>query len=156
MSVSRSAARQQLAAANELLRALPWRREVKDVESDGACLFRALADQVHGTQGAHREVRMACCNFIESNSDFHGAIEGDLTPYLTNMRRDETWGGELEIAAAAAMWGKVVVVDPSVRTGERFRFWGDGHGQARFVIVAWRGADGQVKHYSSTTPMKLA
>jgi hypothetical protein len=39
---------------------------IKQMEQDGACLFRAVADQVYGDQEMHAIVRSHCMDYIVS------------------------------------------------------------------------------------------
>lgn len=43
---------------------LGW--EIKQINEDGACLFRSIADQVYGDQEFHHQVRQDCMNYIVS------------------------------------------------------------------------------------------
>lgn len=38
--------------------------EIKQMNEDGACLFRSIADQVYGDQELHFQVRQDCLNYI--------------------------------------------------------------------------------------------
>lgn len=38
--------------------------EIKQMNEDGACLFRSIADQVYGDQEFHYQVRQDCMNYI--------------------------------------------------------------------------------------------
>ncbi|KAF4532642.1 hypothetical protein B566_EDAN009823 [Ephemera danica] len=42
---------------------------IKEMGRDGACLFRAVADQVYGDQEMHSAVRKHCMDYIERNRD---------------------------------------------------------------------------------------
>ena len=42
---------------------------LRDVQGDGNCLFRALADQLWGVQRRHVEVRKLVCDYLETNRD---------------------------------------------------------------------------------------
>jgi len=128
-------------------------RCLKDVKSDGACLFRALADQIHGTEGLAQEVRDACCDEILADAELRYSIEGDVDVYVRKMRKSETWGGELEIAAAVRRFDIcLVVVDPATAKSIPYVPVGK-HPQKNVCIVVWRGANGETKHYSSSHPV---
>ena len=38
--------------------------EMKLMNEDGACLFRAIADQIYGDQELHHTVRSSCMDYI--------------------------------------------------------------------------------------------
>lgn len=40
--------------------------EIKQMNEDGACLFRSIADQVYGDQELHFTVRTYCMDYIVS------------------------------------------------------------------------------------------
>lgn len=42
---------------------------LRDVQGDGNCLFRALADQLWGVQKQHVEVRKLVCDYLETNRE---------------------------------------------------------------------------------------
>lgn len=42
---------------------------IKKMAEDGACLFRAVADQIYGDQDMHKVVRKLCIDYIVSISD---------------------------------------------------------------------------------------
>jgi OTU domain-containing protein 3 len=80
---------------------------IKDVAGDGNCLFRSIADQLEGDPNRYAEYRAAICNFIEQHrEDYEPFIEDDQTfdKYLANMRRNTTWGGNIEIQAASLVY----------------------------------------------------
>eukprot|EP00727_Mastigamoeba_balamuthi_P003245 m51a1_g12918 hypothetical protein (201) ;mRNA; f:2085-2913 len=81
---------------------------IRDVAGDGNCLFRSLADQLHGDAGRHAEVRAAVVDHIEGHrGDFEPFVEDDVAfgDYVAGMRRQGTWGGNLEIQAASVAFG---------------------------------------------------
>lgn len=43
---------------------------IKKMREDGACLFRAIADQVYGDQDMHSSVRKNCMDYIVSLISF--------------------------------------------------------------------------------------
>lgn len=45
--------------------------EIKQMNEDGACLFRSIADQVYGDQELHFTVRTYCMDYIVSTSFDH-------------------------------------------------------------------------------------
>ncbi|DAZ97259.1 TPA: LOW QUALITY PROTEIN: hypothetical protein N0F65_009310 [Lagenidium giganteum] len=84
-----------------------------EVEADGNCLFRALSDQLHGTQEHHTEIRKRIVSYIESRRDeFEPFMEDEekFEHYCKRMREDATWGGNQEIYAAARLFAVDVVV----------------------------------------------
>lgn len=76
--------------------------DFKEITGDGNCLFRAISDQVCGTEDLHEEYRQLSISFMCSNpDDFAPFIEDDesFSSYTTRLRRPGVWGGNLELQA---------------------------------------------------------
>ena len=80
---------------------------IYEVESDGNCLFRALVDQLDGTCpdiADHAALRALVVDTMERHKEhFEAFVEDDesFEDYITRMKEDGTWGGQLEIQAAS-------------------------------------------------------
>lgn len=84
---------------------------IKEVEADGACLFRAFADQLTGDGSVHADYRTKCVDFLESHrEDFEPFLDEDFTAYCARMRLQATWGGHVEVQALARSLGVNVVI----------------------------------------------
>lgn len=90
---------------------------LKDVTGDGNCLFRALSDQVHGHANQHPSIRMDICGHIEANRQLYELFidedDGTLENRMRRMRKDGTYGGNMEVVAAARTLGADIVVHQS-------------------------------------------
>lgn len=89
---------------------------IKDIESDGACLFRAIADQMEGGAGDnHDAYRERCVDYIKNHrNDFEPFMEDDFESYCKRMREITTWGGHLEAQALAKSLGvNILIYRPS-------------------------------------------
>ena len=99
---------------------IPWLVDTNlklfEIGDDGNCLFRAMSHQLYGTEEYHDIIRKRCCDYIELERSyfemFIANIEGTLTisQYLTNMRKDRTWGGNMELIAFAELYRKTIHV----------------------------------------------
>jgi len=89
--------------------------EVKRVEGDGNCLFRAVSYHVHGDDNMHAEVRGKCMRFLDTQKEecFRGAwkhlhdINEDVwQAYIDKMSVPGTynWGGPIEVQAMATVY----------------------------------------------------
>jgi hypothetical protein len=80
---------------------------IKEVEADGACLFRAFADQLEGGGGAaHAAYRERCIDFLQANrTEFEPFLEEDFDQYCARMREPAAWGGHVEAQALARALG---------------------------------------------------
>ena len=79
-----------------------------EMEGDGNCQFRALADQLFGHQKHHALTRQAAVEQMRKNADFFGMYFEDgteFTAYLRDMARSRTWGDELTLRAAVEAYG---------------------------------------------------
>lgn len=77
-----------------------------DTTGDGNCLFRALSDQLYGTESRHHQLRKDICDWIQSNSVRYAPFVDDergLDVHLSLMRQQATYGGHLELSAFAHM-----------------------------------------------------
>lgn len=52
---------------------------LRDVQGDGNCLFRAMADQLWGVQKRHVEVRKLVCDYLQTHKE---TMEGFVTPFM--------------------------------------------------------------------------
>lgn len=71
---------------------------IKEVKGDGACMFRAVADQVYGDEEMHDSVRRLCMDYIAKNRDhFSQFLTEDFDDYLQRKRqvRADSWKKKL-------------------------------------------------------------
>jgi transposase InsO family protein len=89
-----------------------WRE--KEIKGDGNCLFRALAQHIHGTEEEHEKVRQEVVDHMEKNwtdyAPFAIKEKEKKGAYLKKMRGSGCWGGQVEISAAASRYGLSIVV----------------------------------------------
>ncbi|KAH8831171.1 hypothetical protein DL96DRAFT_1705612 [Flagelloscypha sp. PMI_526] len=77
-----------------------------DTQGDGNCLFRALSDQIYGTESRHAPLRAAICDYIAANKEKYGPFVEDergIDVHLRCMRENGTYGGHLELVAFSHM-----------------------------------------------------
>lgn len=78
---------------------------VRDVRRDGNCFFRAVSDQMYGTEEHHAYLRDLCCDYMEKHEDdlapFLDDTESDYAAYVDHMREDGVWAGNIEIHATS-------------------------------------------------------
>ncbi|RXW13398.1 hypothetical protein EST38_g12456 [Candolleomyces aberdarensis] len=89
-----------------------------DTLGDGNCLFRALSDQLYGSESRHAFLRGSICDFIHTNKARYEPFcedERGLGVHLRCMRENGTYGGHLELSAFAHMSKRdVKVVQPGL------------------------------------------
>eukprot|EP00008_Paramoeba_atlantica_P008539 CAMPEP_0201488564 /NCGR_PEP_ID=MMETSP0151_2-20130828/18975_1 /ASSEMBLY_ACC=CAM_ASM_000257 /TAXON_ID=200890 /ORGANISM="Paramoeba atlantica, Strain 621/1 / CCAP 1560/9" /LENGTH=242 /DNA_ID=CAMNT_0047873881 /DNA_START=87 /DNA_END=815 /DNA_ORIENTATION=+ len=80
-------------------------------ESDGNCLFRAVAHQMYGDQSFHDIVRDACMNWIVKERNYYSQyVDEDFDAYVIRKRRDRVYGNDIEIQAISELYGRRVDV----------------------------------------------
>jgi len=75
----------------------------RDIAGDGACQFRAVADQLYGDQELHAAVRNRAVEHLRVNADKYGGfvIGESFKSYLERMAKPYTWGDNLTLQAIA-------------------------------------------------------
>ncbi|XP_052253796.1 uncharacterized protein LOC127860066 isoform X3 [Dreissena polymorpha] len=83
---------------------------MRNVSSDGNCLFSAMVDQLR-IRGVYeytpRSLRTAAVNYLrqnpqlDDNTDIRNFIEGDLEDYFQKMNKDGEWGDHIVIHGLA-------------------------------------------------------
>eukprot|EP01117_Protostelium_nocturnum_P010799 TRINITY_DN3894_c0_g1_i2.p1 TRINITY_DN3894_c0_g1~~TRINITY_DN3894_c0_g1_i2.p1 ORF type:complete len:556 (-),score=189.29 TRINITY_DN3894_c0_g1_i2:179-1846(-) len=92
----------------------------KKIPKDGACLFRAAADQLMSTQTFHYQVRQRCVETIFMNREFYLpfiSVSNNLTgqsvgfeDYIECMRKVDTWGGQIECHAISTFYNACLII----------------------------------------------
>jgi hypothetical protein len=92
------------------------RYTIVEMDADGNCLFRSLSDQLFFDHGSkHADVRSAVCDFIAEHEeefivflvldeDEEDEDAADFESYVSVMRQDGEWGGNIELVAAARLY----------------------------------------------------
>ncbi|XP_012277677.1 OTU domain-containing protein 5-B isoform X2 [Orussus abietinus] len=82
---------------------------VKKMGEDGACLFRAVADQVYGDQEMHGVVRKHCMDYIAANKEFFSHfVAEDFSTYVDRKRQEYVHGNHIEMQAMSEMYNRSV------------------------------------------------
>jgi len=72
------------------------------IEGDGACQFRALAHQLHGSQARHGDVRSAVVSQLRKDPDrYCGFVQEDFGAFTRRMAQPREWGDHVTLQAAA-------------------------------------------------------
>lgn len=67
--------------------------KIKDICGDGNCLYRAVCDQVYGTEDYFQEVKSKCLEYIELEKNFFSQyIEGGLDEFDNYIALKKTDG----------------------------------------------------------------
>jgi hypothetical protein len=85
------------------------------IPKDGACLFRAVAEYIYGSQTLHSKIRNETVDYLAEHKDrfapFVPAREGQTyETYLDFMRKDKAWGGQIELQAISNRYSVNVII----------------------------------------------
>ena len=70
--------------------------KVVEIQGDGNCLFRAIADQLEGDEKKHCQYREAAVRYIKQNKELYAPFldeDETLEQYCHEMSQDAIWGG---------------------------------------------------------------
>ena len=74
---------------------------LQNVENDGNCLYRAIADQLEGSQSVWEKYKNLALHHIEENKSlFEGVCKieyQNVEQYLQKARKTGAWGSEIEM-----------------------------------------------------------
>lgn len=79
---------------------------MRDVEGDGNCLFRSIADYIDGDESKHQEYREMALEYITKHKDYFAMFlldDENIDEYIKDMSEDGTWGGHFELVALSAV-----------------------------------------------------
>lgn len=84
---------------------------IKKMGEDGACMFRAVADQIYGDQDMHTAVRKLCMDYMAKNSDYYSQyVTEDFDKYVQRKRCDHIHGNHIEMQAMSEMFNRHIEV----------------------------------------------
>ena len=84
---------------------------VKKMREDGACLFRAISDQIYGDQDMHSIIRNLVCDYMMKNRDFfHQFVTEDFNKYIERKRVDNEHGNHVELQAISEMYNRPIEI----------------------------------------------
>jgi hypothetical protein len=84
---------------------------IRPMKEDGACLFRAVADQIYGDEEMHLTIRTHCMDYIEKNADyFRQYMTEDISRYISRKRHETCHGNHIEIISIAEIYNRPIEV----------------------------------------------
>lgn len=82
---------------------------IKEMEEDGACLFRAISYQIYGDQDMHDIIRQQTMDYIYQNREyFEQFLTEDIHSYVKRKRQNHLHGNHIEIQAMSEMYNRPV------------------------------------------------
>ncbi|CAF1364756.1 unnamed protein product [Adineta steineri] len=88
---------------------------IPQIESDGNCYFRALSDQISGSDEGHRILRILILDFISDNRElFEPFIDHEYfsswNDFVFKMRQDGTFADGTIIVASATLLRREIII----------------------------------------------
>ena len=88
---------------------------IEEMDSDGNCLFRAVAYQVYGDQDLCFFLRERCMLYVLASKDYFKdfidtTIDGSIELYCQRKSQDKVWGDDLEIEALSEIYGRPIEI----------------------------------------------
>jgi len=122
----------------------------RSVRGDGNCQFRALSDQLFGTEKKHVEVRSSVVKHLRLWKDrYTPYVPEDYEVYVMKMSQDSTWGDHVTLQAASDVYGIRICVISSY-PGDSFIIEISPQ-KLRSPKVLWLSFHAEV-HYNSVVP----
>ena len=124
---------------------------IKDMEGDGNCLFRAVADQVYGRQQLHRLIRQKCMDYLEANQAYFQAFvsEENFGEYVQRKRQEGVWGDDVELQAISEIYNRPIEI--YAYAAEPMRTF---HEQKEALLLPIRLSYFGQNHYDSIVPVE--
>eukprot|EP00878_Enallax_costatus_P012281 GHUV01012828.1.p1 GENE.GHUV01012828.1~~GHUV01012828.1.p1 ORF type:complete len:186 (+),score=61.13 GHUV01012828.1:835-1392(+) len=83
----------------------------RSIVGDGNCQFRAIADQLYGTQDRHVEVRQQVVQQLCSHPErYRDYVTTDYEQYVSSMSQPGSWGDHVTLQAAADVFDTRICV----------------------------------------------
>jgi len=85
--------------------------EIHQMNADGNCLFRSVADQIYGDPEKHELVRSLCMDFMEKERDHYSQfVTEDFEDYVNRKKKNKCHGNHLELQAIAELYNRAVEI----------------------------------------------
>ena len=134
---------------------------IKKVSGDGNCMFRAVSDQVYGSEQYHSILREKCMDYLVVQKRFFELfIEGDFNNYINEKRKNGTWGDDIELEALSEIYNRPIEIysgstKPLRSFHEDKKFYLDKNNKNKDIVltpirISYHGK----KHYNSIVPIK--
>lgn len=91
----------------------------RPIIGDGACQFRAISDQLYGSEDFHAEVRTRCVEQLFLHPErYKSFVEStDYDEYIQKMRTEGEWGDHVTLQALADSLGQDIHLITSFASG---------------------------------------
>ncbi|CAG9802262.1 unnamed protein product [Chironomus riparius] len=127
----------------------------KHVARDASSLFRVVSEQVFDIQNYHDRVRQDVATFMELNiKDYANEVDKNFYNYVSNLRRNRTYGTLLELRVIARMYKRnIILFEPNqnMETLHRDFIKDDDYNAKEPIRVFYSHKD---KHFDTIYPME--
>src|SRR3989338_1505217 len=123
--------------------------KIRSMVGDGNCLFRSLADQLISNASKHPLVRQTVVEHLDRNREVFEPFVEDDKPwprYVSDMRKDACWGGNLELQAASVHYEVNISIHQLGEPMWQVVNWPDTQ---RLIHLSYHDGD----HYNSVHPL---
>jgi OTU domain-containing protein 6 len=136
----------------------PRNLKIKEVRSDGNCMYYSIADQLNRVFSINKtcqELREIACNYmLENRIEFEPYLELDNTvntyeEYCQNIKDQTVWGGQLELKALSDVLNVLIEVIQS--EGSEIIIGDQSKASGSLIITYHRKMFGSGEHYNSTS-----
>lgn len=126
---------------------------IRDVSNDGNCFFRAVSDQLYGTEEYHMKLRERACDYLLANKEHYQFFVDDeqsFDDYVADMRADGVWADNLELQAISMAYNVNIRVHQSHKPSYDIR----NHlgKNAKAIHLSYHFGE----HYASVRPLATA
>jgi len=124
---------------------------MKDIPSDGDCLYSALAHQLakFGQKLSAKTLRVKCAEFIRENPHvFIPFLETDLDTYCNTLVNEVVWGGNIELLALSSCLRRRIRVLQSQMPNELL-FGEEFDAASQLTVVYFRHMYSSGEHYNA-------
>lgn len=131
----------------------PFGFAIRDVSNDGNCFFRAVSDQLYGTEEHHMSLREGTCEYLLENKEHYQHFVDDeqsFDEYVSDMKTDGVWADNLELQAVSMKYSVNIRVHQSGKPSYDIR--NHPGKNAKAIHLSYHFGE----HYASVRPLATA
>lgn len=126
---------------------------IRDVANDGNCFFRAVSDQLYGSEDYHNKLRQRACDYLENHKlQYQHFVDDEQSfdEYVQDMRNDAVWADNVELQAISMACGVNIRIHQSGKPSYDIR----NHPTPNAPAIHLSYHFGE--HYASVRPLRTA
>ena len=131
--------------------------EIREVLGDGNCMFRAVSDQVYGTDEPYQILREKCMDYLVIlKRYFEPYIDEDFDSYIKRKRKDKVWGDDVELEALSEIYNRPIEIykesNKPLKTFHEMNYKQDS--DYNYSLTPIRLSYHKNNHYNSIVPLE--